>query len=102
MNLKSEADVKKEVKKILNKYKVFWFMPQAGTFGSNGIPDFICCINGHFLAIETKSPEVGERPTSLQKKQLDAIRQAEGVTMCICDEKGLARVEKHLVLLANK
>ena len=52
--MKSEKDVKTQVKKLLDKHSWFWFMPPANAYGRSGISDFCAIRNGVFLAIETK------------------------------------------------
>lgn len=79
--VKDEAWVKKEVKLILKNYKVFFFMPQAGPYGTSGIPDFVCCYKGKFLSIETKAR--GNKPTALQDAQMAKIRKADGIALVI-------------------
>jgi hypothetical protein len=44
--------------------------------GQHGIPDFICCAKGRFLAIEAKAE--GKVPTALQYMQLHKITAAGG------------------------
>jgi hypothetical protein len=71
-----EADVKDSVKTLLKKYDVWYFMPSASAFGRQGIPDFICCCRGWFLAIETK---FGNRLTTAhQQREISAIVAAGG------------------------
>lgn len=74
--MKNESDVKKRVKELLDKMGVWWFMYVPVGYGKSGIPDFICCYDGHFLAIETKYG--GNKPTALQNAQMDKITAAGG------------------------
>jgi hypothetical protein len=71
--MRKEADVKAEVKKVLNSYgdKVWWFMPVPTGFGVQGVPDFVCSICGRFVAIETKFGRNGL--TKWQIKQMEGI-----------------------------
>jgi hypothetical protein len=71
--MRREADVKAEVKKVLNSYgdKVWWFMPVPTGFGVQGVPDFVCSICGRFVAIETKFGRNGL--TKWQIKQMEGI-----------------------------
>lgn len=78
---KNEADVKKHVKEILKANNIWFFMPQAGQFGNSGIPDFICCKHGAFIAIETKFGY--NKPTALQETRIEEIQHAGGVTMVV-------------------
>ena len=77
-----EGKVKKEVKKILDKYGVYWFMPvKHQLYGRVGIGDFICCVNSRFLAIETKGPD-GEQ-TELQEEDMKDVRKSKGLKLII-------------------
>jgi hypothetical protein len=44
-----------------------------------GIPDFIVCLNGRFIAIELKKSDK-DHPDPLQEWTLDAISNAGGIT----------------------
>jgi hypothetical protein len=69
-----EANVKKEIKKVLTSLGFHWFMPAAGMFGKRGISDFICLSpNGVYVAIEAKDTDKSPwRP--LQKEFLAEVR----------------------------
>lgn len=84
--MKKEADVKEAVKEILRSYEphVWWYMPVQNGFGVRGIPDFIACVNGKLLAIETK---FGRNPLSeWQKVQIDKIRGAGGIPLVVTEK----------------
>ena len=76
-----EGKIKAEIKAILAKYEVYYFMPSGNGYGRSAIADFCCCINGHFLAIEAKAGN--GKPTALQQRELDKIIAAGGVALCI-------------------
>ena len=76
-----EGKVKAEIKRILKKHNAYYFMPQPGFTCRSGIPDFICCVNGHFLAIEAKAES--KQPTALQQQELDKITAVGGIGVCI-------------------
>ena len=86
-----EARVKANIKKLLVAMGVWYFLPAASQFGKKGIPDFICCANGHFLAIEAKSN--GNRATDLQLHRIDEIKQHKG-TALVVDETNLEHLER--------
>ena len=50
-------------------------------FGRSGVPDIICCIDGKFLGIECKAGS--NKPTALQEKEMQAIRDAGGRAVVI-------------------
>lgn len=79
--MRKEADVKEAVKEILNNLGAYWYMPVQTGYGVKGIPDFIVCLNGRFLAIETK---FGKNSLSAwQDKQLLKIEAAKGLTFVV-------------------
>ena len=81
-----EAKVKAKIKTILKEHNVYYAMPIGSGYGNAGVPDFLCCVNGYFVAIEAKAGK-GE-PTALQWKNLDAINEAGGYA-CIINETNL-------------
>jgi pantoate kinase len=76
-----EAKVKDKIKKILETYDIYYAMPHGAGFGNAGVPDFLCCFKGKFLAIEAKAN--GGAVTALQIKHLNEIDKAGGVTWII-------------------
>ena len=74
-----EGKVKEKVKKILRKYDVWYYMPVQNGMGVVGIPDFICCMDGQFLAIETKAPGRKSQVTPNQRRRMQEIMQADGI-----------------------
>ena len=81
-----EAKVKDKIKKILKANNIYYAMPIGTGYGSSGVPDFLCCVNGNFLAIEAKAGK--GQATALQLKNLQAINLAGGYT-CIINETNL-------------
>ena len=73
-----ESKVKTAVRKMLNAFDIYHFMPPANGFGRAGIPDIIACMNGHFIAIECKAGK--GQTTALQDRELNAILNAGGTT----------------------
>ena len=88
-----EAKVKKRIKKLLAEYNVYYAMPIGTMFGNSGVPDFLCCVRGRFLAIEAKAGK--GRTTALQEKHLKDIREAGGVALVV-NEDNLDELEKLL------
>jgi Holliday junction resolvase len=79
-----EKSVKEKIKKILKQYGAWYCMPIGTRFGKSGVPDFICCYKGHFLAVEAKSS--AGKPTALQSYEMAKIDQNDGTTMVINDK----------------
>lgn len=76
-----EAKVKEKIKKILKEHNVYFAMPMGTGYGNSGVPDFLCCVDGFFVAIEAKAGK-GE-PTALQWKNLKEVNAAGGYTLVI-------------------
>jgi hypothetical protein len=89
-----EGKVKTAVKAFL-KAKGAWFcMPMGTGFGNSGVPDFITCWNGRFIAIETKAPGKRSNTTVLQDKQIMGIHAAGGVAVVVDDVSVLTEIFK--------
>jgi hypothetical protein len=88
-----EAKVKAKVKKILLEMGAYYAMPQGTGFASSGVPDFLVCKGGLFYGIECKAN--GNKPTALQLKHLDDIREAGGVALVI-DESNINQLKELL------
>jgi hypothetical protein len=76
-----EAKVKTKIKAILKAHSIYYAMPIGTGYGNSGVPDFLCCVNGKFVAIEAKAGK-GEA-TALQLKNLSDINKAGGYTLII-------------------
>jgi Holliday junction resolvase len=88
-----EKKVKEAIKRALKKYKVYYFMPATGGYGRSGVPDFICCAKGKFLAIEAKAGD--NQLTALQAKEIESIREAGGVAL-VFNEETVLDIELHI------
>lgn len=89
MAMTPEGKVKHEVKKILNANGVWYYMPVQNGMGRVGIPDFICCWKGRFVAIECKAPGKRSNTTPNQDKVLEEINTAGGWTRVVDDASHL-------------
>ena len=88
-----EAKVKKRVKALLDSMGIYHFSHQTGGYGRSGIPDIICCASGKFIGIECKAKD--NKPTPLQERELQKIRQAGGFSLVI-NEFNIAELQKSL------
>ena len=79
-----EAKVKAKIKAILKAHNVYYAMPIGTGYGSSGVPDFLCCVNGQFLAIEAKAGK--GKTTALQDKNLRNIEAAGGRALVVSDD----------------
>jgi pantoate kinase len=76
-----EAKVKAKIKAILKAHDIYYAMPIGTGYGSSGVPDFLCCVNGKFLAIEAKAGK--GTTTALQEKNLKQIKESGGLAMVV-------------------
>ena len=93
MALTPEGKVKDRVKAILKRRGVWYCMPRGQTYGRAGIPDFLCCHKGRFIAVETKAGR--GRATPLQMKELKDLFRHQGIVL-IVREDGMDELEHAL------
>jgi hypothetical protein len=93
--MKNEADVKKRVKQILKELGAWYFMPVPTGYGVQGIPDFICCYRGLFIAIETKYG--GNKPSKWQAIRLREISEHGGYSVVI-DENNVEELASKITV----
>jgi len=79
-----EAKVKAKIKTILKEHNVYYAMPIGSGYGNAGVPDFLCCVNGNFVAIEAKAGK--GKPTALQEKNLRDIKESNGLALVINED----------------
>jgi pantoate kinase len=91
-----EAKVKAKIKAILKEHGVYYAMPIGTGYGNSGVPDFLCCVNGHFFAIEAKAGK--GVATALQIKNMQQIIDANGLAMVV-REDNLDKLEERIKLL---
>lgn len=94
-----EGRVKEMIRKRLDaEFPNHWrYMPVSMGMGAHGVPDFICCVDGLFVAIEAKAP--GGVPTKRQEEQIWRIKQANGVVAVVWDKASMDRVVTEIGLL---
>lgn len=83
MALTPEGRVKQAVKQYLKRRGIWFYMPIQNGMGQVGIPDFICCWNGRFLAVETKAPGKLNNTTPNQERVIKEIRGAAGYAFVV-------------------
>jgi len=76
-----EGKVKKQIKQILEELDVWFFMPPANGYGRAGIPDFVGCLRGRFIAIEAKAGKGAT--TALQDREIQRIKDAGGFVLIV-------------------
>jgi hypothetical protein len=92
MAMTPEVRVKNAIKKLLKERGVWYCTPIGAAFGNGGVPDFLCCWSGRFLAIEAKAPGKRSNTTALQDFQLNAIRAAGGIAIVVDDVSQLRSI----------
>lgn len=77
-----EGRVKDKIKKILREHNIYYAMPHGAGYGDAGVPDFLCCVKGKFVAIETKAHD-NSPVTLLQRKNLSDIERTGGLAFVV-------------------
>lgn len=91
-----EAKVKKQIRAVLDKYKAYYAMPIGSAYGRSGVPDFLVCYHGRFIAIEAKAGK--GTTTLLQQENLRRIERNKGVTVVV-NENTVRAVEEILITI---
>lgn len=81
MAMTPEARVKQRIKDVLFVHNAYRVMPVSNGMGAHGIPDFLVCHCGRFIAIEAKAGK--GQPTELQLSNLRQIEATGGVALVI-------------------
>jgi len=76
-----EKKVKAKVVAQLKTLGAYYFYPVTGGYGASGVPDIVACLKGRFIGIECKAN--GNKPTALQKMNLDNIAAQGGIALVI-------------------
>ena len=79
-----EAKVKAKIKAILKEHNIYYAMPIGSGYGNAGVPDFLCCVNGYFVAIEAKAGK--GTTTALQEKNLRDIKTSDGLAFVVNED----------------
>ena len=87
-----EREIVAAIKKYLSSLgrDVFFWKEHGSVYGTNGVPDIICCYKGRFLGLECKLP--GGRLTELQKRAIEKINRAGGVACRVESIEDVKRV----------
>ena len=72
-----EKDITAAIMRILKMVpRCFAWKEHGGMYGTAGIPDVICCLNGRFFAFEVKTSDGSV--TKLQERTIHRIKVAGG------------------------
>lgn len=88
-----ESKVKAKVVAQLKSLGAYYFYPVTGGYGSSGVPDVVGCYRGVFFGFECKAGK--NKPTELQKKNLDQIEKMGGIARVI-NEANVDKVTDYL------
>lgn len=90
-----EGRIKAKIDKVLNNTAAgcWYFKPVQYGYGMRAL-DYICCINGQFVAIEVKRP--GGEPTDFQRLTCIDMYHAGGKVWIISSEEGVLAFAKWL------
>ena len=93
-----ERDIVTAIRKYLASLgsDVFFWKEHGSMYGTNGVPDIICCYKGRFLGLECKLP--GGRLTELQKRAIEKINRAGGIACRVESVEDVKRVIERVEL----
>ena len=73
----AEKNFENRLKKFLEDEGCWFVKFFANAYTKSGIPDILCCSNGHFIAVEVKAPN--GKPSELQKWNIKKIIEESGI-----------------------
>jgi len=82
--LKPETRFKNKIRPLLKRLPNSYWVKVAQV-STRGVPDYLGCINGHFIALELKCSDK-EKPDPLQQWHLNQIAMAGGFGIAVCPE----------------
>lgn len=90
-----EKDIVNAIMKYLKTVpRAFCWKEHGGMYGTAGLPDIICCINGRFIAFEVKTPS--GRLTKIQEATIQKIREANGEAHKVTSIEEVKQILDHL------
>lgn len=84
MTTQGESRISGAIITELRKAGVFAFKIHGSALMMVGLPDIIACVDGRFVAFETKRPEKRKNQTKAQKRIEGLIRRAGGISQVVC------------------
>lgn len=73
-------------KKIIEEFPTAYvYKPRAGTYGKRGTADFLCGINGLFIAIEVKA-DITKKPTRSQLIEMQKVKAGNNLGYFLFDK----------------
>jgi hypothetical protein len=92
-----EGKVKAKVKALLKQWGAYYHMPVQNGMGEPTL-DFIACLNGRFIAIETKAP--GKKPTKRQEVTMTQMGASGAFVFVVATDADLDVLGAYLALLS--
>lgn len=88
-----ETKLKEKIRPLLDAISRSWWV-KTSFFSIRGIPDFLGCVNGHFVAIELKKEHAKPDPSRevLQRWVCSRIRDAGGMAFDRVDDSNYLEV----------
>ena len=79
--MKESVIVAAIIKYLKSVPRCFCWKEHGGLYGTAGIPDIICCIEGRFVGFDVKNEK--EKPTKLQESTIRKITNSGGIAMVV-------------------
>lgn len=92
-----EGKIKAKVKALLKQYGAYYHMPVQNGMGEPTL-DFVACLRGYYIAVETKAP--GKKPTPRQLVTMEQMRAAGAFVFLVSCEAELTVLGAFLALLS--
>lgn len=91
--MSEKRNVEEPIKRWLLTHGCYFNKNHGSAFQRKGLPDIFACVNGRFVAIETKA--FGKVASEHQQIHLDNIKKANGIAF-VADtaEQGIEILEK--------
>jgi Holliday junction resolvase len=84
MTTQRESAISRGIITELRQRGVFAFKIHGSALMMVGLPDIIACVDGRFVAFETKTPEKRRNVSKAQQRIHELIRRAGGVCRVVC------------------
>ena len=99
MSTTPEGKIKQKLRaKLRTLPKCYVFMPVQTGLGASTL-DYLCCVNGNFVAIETKAPRMVM--TARQQVVMHEILEAGGYVFLVDSEEAIDQCIARLALLSK-
>ena len=83
-DMRNESHVKDATKKQFRAVGAWWVMHVPVGYGKDGVPDFVACINGRVVAVETKHRT--NTASAAQLRELKEVVASGGVGIVVNEE----------------